>query len=61
VLLQSLKAELIASGSRVRLERKAKNAKVQLERLAQAGFNRVATVQDGVESVDDLIFRPLGQ
>jgi histidyl-tRNA synthetase len=61
VLLQSLKTQLIASGSRVRLERKAKNAKVQLERLAQAGFNRVATVQDGVESVDDLTFRPLGQ
>ncbi|KQP56036.1 histidine--tRNA ligase [Agreia sp. Leaf283] len=61
VLLQSLKTELIASGSRVRLERKAKNAKLQLERLAAAGFTRVATVQSGDEGVDDLRFRALGQ
>jgi histidyl-tRNA synthetase len=61
VLLQSLKTGLIASGSRVRLERKAKNAKLQLERLAAAGFARVATVQPGVESVDDLRFRALGE
>jgi histidyl-tRNA synthetase len=61
VLLQSLKIGLIASGSRVRLERKAKNAKLQLERLAAAGFARVATVQPGVESVDDLRFRALGE
>jgi len=61
VLLQSLKTELIASGSRVRLERKAKNAKLQLERLADAGFTRVATVQNGDEGVDDLRFRALGQ
>jgi histidyl-tRNA synthetase len=60
-LLQSLKTELIASGSRVRLERKAKNAKLQLERLADAGFTRVATVQADAESVDELSFRALGQ
>jgi histidyl-tRNA synthetase len=61
VLLQSLKTGLIASGSRVRLERRAKNAKLQLERLAAAGFARVATVQPGVEGVDDLRFRALGE
>jgi histidyl-tRNA synthetase len=60
VLLQSLKTELIASGSRVRLERKAKNAKLQLERLSAAGFARVASVQPGVERAADLTFRPLG-
>jgi histidyl-tRNA synthetase len=61
VLLQSLKTQLIASGSRVRLERKAKNAKLQLERLAAAGFTRVATVQPDAEGIDDLRFRPLGE
>jgi histidyl-tRNA synthetase len=61
VLLQPLKTQLIASGTRVRLERKAKNAKLQLERLAAAGFTRVATVQAGVEGVDDLRFRALGE
>jgi histidyl-tRNA synthetase len=61
VLLQSLKTQLIASGSRVRLERKAKNAKLQLERLAAAGFTRVATVQADVEGIDDLRFRSLGE
>jgi histidyl-tRNA synthetase len=61
VLLQSLKTQLIASGSRVRLERKAKNAKLQLERLAAAGFARVATVQSDVAGVDDLTFRALGE
>jgi len=60
VLLQSLKTELIASGSRVRLERKAKNAKLQLERLSAAGFARVASVQPGVERAADLTFRSLG-
>lgn len=60
VLLQSLKTQLIASGSRVRLERKAKNAKLQLERLSAAGFARVASVQPGVQSAADLTFRPLG-
>ena len=60
VLLQSLKTELIASGSRVRLERKAKNAKLQLERLSAAGFARVASVQPGAESAADLTFRALG-
>jgi histidyl-tRNA synthetase len=61
VLLQSLKTELIASGSRVRLERKAKNAKLQLERLAAAGFARVATVLPSVEGAGDLTFRSLGE
>ncbi|KJC65742.1 histidine--tRNA ligase [Agreia bicolorata] len=61
VLMQSLKTELIASGARVRLERKAKNAKLQLERLADAGFTRVATVLPDVESVADLKFRALGR
>lgn len=60
VLLQSLKTQLIASGSRVRLERKAKNAKLQLERLSAAGFARVASVQPGVQGAADLTFRPLG-
>jgi histidyl-tRNA synthetase len=61
VLLQSLKTELIASGSRVRLERKAKNAKLQLERLAAAEFTRVATVQADAETIGDLTFRSLGE
>jgi histidyl-tRNA synthetase len=42
--LTVLKSQLIASGSRVRLERRAKNTRLQLETLAAAGFTRYATV-----------------
>ena len=42
--LNVLKSQLIAEGTRVRLERRAKNARVQLDSLAAAGFTRFAIV-----------------
>jgi histidyl-tRNA synthetase len=57
--LATLQAELIASGSRVRLERKPRNLAPLLEQLAAGGFDRVAFVTAGVTSVDDLTFRLL--
>ena len=61
VLLQSLKSELIEGGTRVRLERRAKNAKLQLEKLAAGGFSRVATVSRDVESIAELRYRDLAE
>lgn len=56
--LVSLKSELIARGHRVRLERRPKNTKATLERLAHEGFTHFAFVDAGSE-VDALELRPL--
>jgi len=57
--LATLQAEMIAGGSRVRLERKPRNLAPLLEQLAAGGFDRVAFVTTEVTSVDDLTFRLL--
>ena len=57
--LISLKRELVARGHRVRLERRQKNMKTLLSRIAADGFSRFATVRAGVDSVDALEFREL--
>jgi len=58
--LIALKAALIATGKRVRLERATKNTRVLLDSLAAQGFRRVATVKADTASVDDLEWRDLG-
>ncbi|RUQ99178.1 histidine--tRNA ligase [Labedella endophytica] len=62
-VLLRLKAELIRNGAaRVRLERRTKNVKALLERVAADGFGRFASVpRDAAGDVTsaDLAFRPL--
>jgi len=57
--LIALKAALIASGKRVRLERATKNTRVLLDSLAAQGFRRVATVRADTTTIDDLDWRDL--
>jgi histidyl-tRNA synthetase len=45
--LIALKAEFVAGGTRVRLERRTKNLKALLERAASDGFTSFATVEPG--------------
>jgi histidyl-tRNA synthetase len=56
--LLALKAELIASGTRVRLERAPRNVKALLDSLAASGYGRFAHVGDA-ETAADLSFKPL--
>jgi histidyl-tRNA synthetase len=65
--LNALKSQLIANGTRVRLERRAKNTRLQLDSLAAAGFTRFASVTvpadgagDSTVSASALDFRQLG-
>jgi histidyl-tRNA synthetase len=57
--LLRLKAELIADGRRVRLERAPRNLKPLFAQLASSGFTEVATVSGEVTTVGDLRFRKL--
>ncbi len=57
--LLAIKAELLARGSRVRLERRPRNLKPLLEQLAASGFGQLATVTSATTSADELQFRPL--
>ncbi|UOQ58072.1 histidine--tRNA ligase [Leucobacter allii] len=57
--LLALKRELVARGHRVRLEKRQKNMKTLLARIAEAGFGSVANVRAGVRDADALEFRPL--
>ena len=57
--LVSLKRELVARGHRVRLEKRQKNMKTLLARVAAEGFSRVANVRAGMGSADALEFRDL--
>ena len=57
--LMQLKAELIASGRRVRLERAPRNPKPLLAQLAASGFAEIATVSASAATVADLRMRKL--
>ena len=57
--LMELKAQLVAAGKRVRLERSTKNTRVLLDSLAAQGFLRVATVKPDTTTVEDLEWRDL--
>ncbi len=58
--LAALKRELIARGHRVRLEKRQKNMKTLLDRVAGEGFTSFANVAPGVRGADALEFRALG-
>lgn len=58
--LVSLKAELVSTGRRVRLEPRAKNLKALLARVQAAGFGAFAFVADETASAADLEIKPLG-
>lgn len=55
-----LKARLVDSGARVRVERRVKNLKPLLARLADAGYTRFASVTSATTEVAELQFRDLG-
>jgi len=57
--LMHLKAELIANGRRVRLERAPRNLKPLLAQLAASGFVEIAMVSAGAATVADLRMRKL--
>ena len=57
--LVALKRDLVAGGHRVRVEKRQKNMKAMLSRLAAAGFARVANVRADTVQLDDLTFRDL--
>ncbi|MGD9607076.1 MAG: histidine--tRNA ligase [Leucobacter sp.] len=58
--LAALKRELVARGHRVRLERRQKNMRALLDRVASEGFTRFAAVRAGVRGADELELRDLG-
>jgi histidyl-tRNA synthetase len=57
--LIAVKTELVASGKRVRLERRTKNVKALLERAAESGYGSFAFVTAATASADQLEFKPL--
>ena len=57
--LARLQAQLVASGQRVRVERKPRNVSALFDQLLASGFTRVATVTAD-STVDSLTFRELG-
>ncbi len=57
--LTALKSELVARGHRVRLERRQKNMKALLDRVALEGFTSFANVAPGVRDSDAIELRPL--
>ena len=57
--LAAIKRELVARGHRVRLERRQKNMKTLLERIANEGFTSFANVRAGVRDLDVLEIRSL--
>ena len=59
-VLVSLKAELIATGRRVRLESRTKNLKALLARVAGEGFDSFAFVNDATRTAAELEIKPLG-
>lgn len=58
-VLARMKRELVERGYRVRLEKRQKNMKALLARVAEQGFAQVANVRAGMQSADDLEWRPL--
>ncbi|MCD5346548.1 histidine--tRNA ligase [Agromyces sp. S2-1-8] len=57
--LLAIKAELVASGSRVRLERRVKNLRALLDRVTADGFDAFATVNAEANGAASLEFREL--
>ena len=57
--LAALKRELVARGHRVRLERRQKNMKTLLDRVASEGFTSFANVPVGVREADAIEIRSL--
>ncbi|MFE4949950.1 histidine--tRNA ligase [Leifsonia sp. NPDC056665] len=57
--LMAIKSELVASGRRVRLDRRAKNLKGVLDRAAAAGYKSFAFVDPGTADAAALEFKPL--
>lgn len=57
--LLAVKAELVAQGHRVRVERRVKNLKSLLERLRESGFDVFAFVDSTTASARDLQFKSL--
>ncbi|MEF2977832.1 histidine--tRNA ligase [Subtercola sp. YIM 133946] len=57
--LLGLKTQLIAAGTRVRLERRTKNTQAQLTRAAAAGFTTFAFVTPTTHALADLTPKPL--
>lgn len=57
--LTALKNELVSRGHRVRLERRQKNMKALLDRVAAEGFTSFANVAAGVRDADALELRSL--
>ena len=58
--LVRLHGELVATGRRVRLERRAKNFSNQLTSLAESGYTHFAAVREAGVAVGDLEIRELG-
>lgn len=58
--LMALKRQLVASGTRVRLEKRSKNLKALLERAESDGFTRFSLVNRGVTDASALEFKALG-
>ena len=57
--LVALKRELVGRGHRVRLEKRQKNMKTLLARVAAEGFTRFANVRPGIAGADELELREL--
>lgn len=57
--LLALKRALVERGHRVRLEKRQKNMKTLLARIAEDGFSRVANVRPGMSDLGELEFRQL--
>ncbi|MGH1526114.1 histidine--tRNA ligase [Leifsonia sp. L25] len=57
--LMAIKSELVASGRRVRLDRRAKNLKAVLDRAAAAGYRSFAFVGPETADAAALEFKPL--
>ena len=55
-----LKHELVASGTRVRFERRVKNLRALLDRVTADGFDAFATVTTETTDASSLAFRDLG-
>ncbi|MDA3147834.1 histidine--tRNA ligase [Leucobacter sp. UCMA 4100] len=58
--LMSIKRELVAKGHRVRLEKRVKNMKAMLDRIAGEGFHEFANVRPDTLSANDLDVRSQG-
>lgn len=58
--LLAIKSELVAAGSRVRLERRVKNMRALLDRVTADGFDAFATVGADTTDAASLAFRDLG-